>query len=143
MIDAATRAILIDLLQRESCSLLKYTSEAFPRTTSKNLDALAAVQQMVKEEEYAAIRLARLMQKHRISFPPLGAYPSTFTTMNFVSLDYMVPLLIAYENRRIDEITRQLDKVTDPEVRHQMLYIIELKTRHAQQLEGFRVQQAA
>ena len=56
MIDAATRNTLVDLLQRERCSLLMYVSEAFPLTTPAEQKALDDILAMVKEEEHAAIR---------------------------------------------------------------------------------------
>lgn len=143
MIDAATRNTLVDILQRERCSLLMYVSEAFPLTTPAEQKALDDVLAMVKEEEHAAIRLAKFLQQQRIAIPPLGAFPLSYTTINFISLDYIVPLLIDNQKRRIEEITAQLSRVSDPAARKHIQEILDTKKRHMQSLEGIRGKTAA
>jgi hypothetical protein len=81
-------------------------------------------------------RLARYLQKHHVTIPPLPTYPERFTTMNFVSLDYLAPLLVEHERRRIRELEAQLIQVHDAHARLLIQEAIDLKRRHIAALEA-------
>src|SRR5262249_10626198 len=97
MLDATTRRRLQELLRRESRSFLQYISDSFPWTTFEEKDALARLQTVVEEERSANAALAKFLIRHRIPLPYLGPYPVAFTTLNFVSLDHLLPMLAESE----------------------------------------------
>ena len=46
----------------------------------------------------------RYLQRRRASTLPSGTYPVSFTTLNFVSLDYILKLLGSYEEQSIADL---------------------------------------
>jgi hypothetical protein len=128
--------MLQDMFRKEGRSLLQYVSESFPWTTSKNEAALAKFQEMVKEEQEATARLGRFLRKRKIRLPYLGAYPMSYTTINFVSFEHLLPYLIDFEKRRLAELEVDLMAATDDEAHALLRDLIELKRRHLQTLSG-------
>ena len=134
--DARTQAILQDLVRKEGRSLLQYVGESYPWTTANNHDKLPVLLQMVKEEQDAAAAVVRLLLKRKVRPPYLGAYPMHFTTINYISLDHLLPPLVDFEKRRIAELDRELPLVDDVEARAAVLSLLDMKRRHLQTLDG-------
>jgi hypothetical protein len=135
MIDAAGKAVLLDLVHRESRSLLQYVSESFPWITPQEQKALASLEEMVREEREGIAAIARLLQRHHVVPAPLGPYPMTYTNINYISLDHLLPLLIENQRCRITEIERALQTIADAESRRQAESYVAMKRRHLQKLE--------
>jgi hypothetical protein len=135
MIDAASKCVLLDLVRRESRSLLQYVSESFPWITAGEEEALAKLPEMVREEQEGIATVARFLARNRIAPAPLGSYPMTFTNINYMSLDHLVPLLIENQRHRIAEIESAVAGMTDPESRRQAETYLAMKRRHLQKLE--------
>src|SRR5579862_2385551 len=106
--DAATATILQGLVRKEGRSLLQYVSESFPWTTHKNAHDAALLLDMAQEEQDAAAKVVSILQKNRLRPPYLGAYPMSFTTINYMSMDFLIPYLIDFEKRRIAELEKDL-----------------------------------
>jgi hypothetical protein len=136
MIDAATRHVLLELIREENRSLLRYISEADPRVTPEEEPALRQVLEMVNEQQAAVGQIVAHLQKHRVSVPPLGTYPHSFTTMNFISLDYLLPVLVDHGKQRIAQIEAHLPQVSDTRSRVLVQQILDLKRRHVQAIES-------
>lgn len=136
MIDAQTRTILEEVVRGLGRSLLQYVSDAFPWITAGEQPALAEVQAMAKEERQAAAALARFLARRRLPVPYLGAYPSFFTTINYVTLEYLLPMLLDYQVKAVAGLERDLGELADPEARQQVEMILELKRRHLEKLES-------
>ncbi|MBI3407044.1 MAG: hypothetical protein HY040_01645 [Planctomycetes bacterium] len=132
--DARTQTILQDLVRKEGRSLLQYVGESFPWTTAKNHDALPVLFQMVKEEQDGAAAIVRLLMKRKVRPPYLGAYPMSYTTINYISLDHLLPYLVDFEKRRIAELERELPLLDDVEARATVLSLLDTKRRHLQNL---------
>ena len=115
--DPQSQRILQGIVRREGRSLLQYLSDAFPCTTINEGDALARVQQFVKEERDSTAALVRFLQRRRVTPPYFGAYPMSFTTLNFITLDHLVPLLVDAERKAIAALENDLAHLTDPEAR--------------------------
>jgi hypothetical protein len=111
--DPQTRAILQDIVRRESRSLLLYTADAFPWTTSDGEPRLAALRQAIREVADAVTALGRFLLKSRVTPPPAGAYPASFTSLNFVALSYLVPRLIEAERRSTAALEADLRQIKD------------------------------
>src|SRR6516164_8262516 len=108
MLDATMQSRLQELLRRESRSFLLYISDSFPWTTSEEKESLAQLQSLSEEERKATTGLARFLARQRIALPHLGSYPVGFTTLNFVSLDHLLPMLIDSERRAIGDLDEDL-----------------------------------
>src|SRR5437588_3885407 len=127
--DPATANLLQELVRKEGRSLLQYVSESFPWTTHQNAHALAILLDMAQEEQRGAGAIVKLLLKNRVRPPYLGAYPMSFTTINYMSLDFLVPYLIDFEKRRIAELEKDLAGVTEAEPKELLNSILEMKQR--------------
>jgi hypothetical protein len=128
--------VLPELLRRESRSLLQYVREAFPWAAVKDIAARTKVLSAGEAENEMLAQLGRLMQKRHIPLPALGAYPTSFTSMNYVSLSYLIPRLAAAERQTLADLERDLPKVQDEQIRGRLEALRELKRRHLANLES-------
>jgi hypothetical protein len=128
--DAVTRALLEAILRREGRSLLQYVSESFPWTNPDEQAALAQLQELVQEERKATGALLQLFARREHTVPYLGSFPESFTTINFVSLDHLLPLLVDAERQGLEQLQSDLAKLTDPQLRDQVSKMVEMKRRH-------------
>src|SRR5262249_48905304 len=136
MLDATTQTRLQAILRRESRSFLQYVSDAFPWTTLEEQSALAQLQALIAEERSATAGLAKFLTRHRIPVPYLGSYPVAFTTLNFISLDHLLPLLVDGERGAIADLERDLASFTDPACQQQIQKFLDMKCQHLKTLEG-------
>jgi hypothetical protein len=135
VIDPQTQAILTGIVRREQRSLLTYVRDAFPWTTPHEQDELARLAQIIQEQEQATARLGRFLARHKSPLPYLGAYPMSFTTINFVTLRHLVPLLVDSERQAIAELERTLPLIHDPSARVPVQELLNLKHKHVHALE--------
>jgi len=134
--DAQTRNILHAIVRRESLSVLMYVGDAFPWTTAGNSAALAQLRQVIREEKDRLAALGRYLARQREPLPYLGSFPSSFTTMNFISLEYLLPRMIAYEKTSIADLEADLKVLTDSAARAEVDKLLQVKRRHLAVLEG-------
>jgi hypothetical protein len=135
MMDPQSRAVLQALIQRESQSLLHYVCESFPWITAREQEALDRLQQINKEEMESAAVLARYLFKHHIVPAALGSYPMTYTNINYMALDHLMPLLITYQQGQVGELEKDLRKIKDAEARQHVEQFLDMKRRHLGTLE--------
>lgn len=135
MIDPHTQTLLQDILRRESRSSLMYVAEAYPWTNSTQTKSRIALQQLITTERDAVVCLGRFLVRQRVPLPYLPPFPSHFTTINFLALDFVLPRLIEQERHSIEELERDLAAVKDPAARTEVEKLLALKRRHLPQLE--------
>jgi hypothetical protein len=143
MMDAATQTYLQHLIRQEGRSLLQYVAEAFPWTTNANQAQLQDVAELVEEEKRMADDLTRFLQRHHGRAAFMGAYPISFTNLNFVSLDHLLPRLVKFEETRIAELTKDLDRILHEETRAKVRDLLEMKKRQVARLKALIAQRAA
>jgi hypothetical protein len=136
VIDALTRIVLENAVRREGRSLLQYVSESFPWTTTEEQQALAQLQELVRQQRDATAALAQYLAKQEHSVPYLGSFPMSFTNINFVSLDHTLPLLLEAERQGLAYLERDLAKVQDPAARDHLLKIADMKRQHCVALKA-------
>jgi len=136
MIDAKTQKLLQDIVRREGRSFLTYISESFPWTTPGGQEALARFQEMAAEEQQVAAGLGRFLARHRGMPPYFGPYPESFTTLNYVAWEHLLPLLVQYQNRAIAELEHDLTAISDPQARAEVEKVLNMKRRHLQTLKA-------
>jgi hypothetical protein len=133
-LDAKDIDLLSCLVRRENRSLAQYVSEAFPWVATGEQGALTQFQQLVREEREAAAAVARYLARQRSQVPYLGPYPVAFTTINFVSFEHLLPLLIKDESKALAERERELATIQDPDARVLVQNLVDLKRRHLKTL---------
>jgi hypothetical protein len=135
VIDAHTQRVLQEILRRESRSVLTYVAEAYPWTRWAEEKSLTALQQIIAAEREAAAGLGRFLVRQRIPLPYLPPYPSHFTTINFLALDFLLPRLIEQERRSIADLERDRAALKDPAAQGEVDKLLVLKRRNLPRLE--------
>jgi hypothetical protein len=135
VIDARTVALLRDIIRHESRSLLQYVAEAYPWTNSQGSDGMAKLREMIDEERDGAAALSDFLRRHRELPGYLGSYPTSFTRLNFVSLDRLLPLLVQEQRKGVAVLEKIQHEVHDTEVRAEVQKVLDRKRRHLVKLE--------
>jgi hypothetical protein len=135
VIDAQTRDLLQDIVRRESRSVMTYVGNAYPWTTARDSQAVDTTRKLITDEARAVAALGQFLFRRHMPVVSLGSYPSSFTTMNFVALEYLLPRLIDYERRSTAELERDLVALRDPEARAEVEKLLAVKRRNLPTLE--------
>ena len=135
MLDAPTQAVLLNIVRRSGQSLLQYVHDSFPWAASEEQNVLADLQSLIQEEREAVATVAHLLQRHHTAVPPFGTFPTSYTGINYVSLDYLLPQLADRERRAAAELEADLGRVTDTEAHDAVQLVLEMKHRHQKTLE--------
>src|SRR6266852_6879227 len=109
--------MLEDIVRRESRSLLQYVSDSYPWTTPQERDTLAQIRGMIEEERQGVAEVVRFLQRRRQPPPYIGSYPSRFTSLSFVSLDHLIPLLASHEREDLNRLQKEVATVPDAEAK--------------------------
>jgi hypothetical protein len=140
MIDDATAAVLQEIVRRESQSLLQYLSDAYPWVNGTQRATLGRLQSIIATERQALGDLVKLLQREHRALPPLGQYPSSFTTMNFVSLQHVVPLLIKAQRQSVADLENDLPKIHNDNATTTLRHLLDTKKSHLSDLESLTAQ---
>jgi rubrerythrin len=130
-----TEHLLQTIVRREGRCLLQYVGEAFPWTTVADEQELARFQQLVREHSEALAAIVRFMLRQHLAPPHLGPFAMGFTTINFVSFDYLLPRLVHAEREGIGQLERDLAMLTDAGARGVVEKLLDLKRQHLKVLE--------
>ena len=141
MIDSQTEAVLQGIVRRESRSLLSYIGDSFPWTTVAGMPALSALERIVKDEGAAVHALGRFLVRQHVTPPPLGSYPASFTSLNFVALSFLLPRLINEEHRSIAALQADLAAIADPGAKMALEGLLAVKKRNLAALQGLAAPQ--
>jgi hypothetical protein len=131
-----TYALLEDIARREDRSLLQYVKDAYPWITPAEQQVLAQIQAMTEEERQGVAELVRFLISRRRPPPYLGTFPASFTSLSFVSLDHLIPLLVDNERKELERLEREIHEMTDPEPKQFVQKIIANKTWHLETLRS-------
>ena len=130
--DAGSLALLHRLIALEGRSLLQYVSDSSPWTSGKTQGALKEIFILAKEEQEAVSKLMGYLQKIHVRRMVLDSYPASYTMMNFVTVDFLLPRLIADNEIQVAEIERRLASVADEKIRSMIQGHLDMKGRHLQ-----------
>jgi hypothetical protein len=130
--DTASQQLLQQLFLKESRSLLQYVSESDPWVTKTTHCYRDLVIKVAQEEQQALAKIARHLLRHHVLPPITAGYPSNFTTINFCSIEHLLPYLIEYERKSINDLEHRHS--ADPEVRRMVHDYLAMKRRHLQAL---------
>lgn len=130
MMDTGSVKLLQRLIAMGSTSLLQYVCESVPYSTDAAHADFDRVQTAAAEERDAIARLTRFLQKRHERLTKTGSYPSHFTTINFVSLNYLLPKLVAEHQREVAEIGAAISDGGDEEAQALAEGYLEMKRQH-------------
>jgi hypothetical protein len=130
MIDAKMESVLRDIVRREGRSLLQYVEEAYPWAGPDETAPLAQLRKLVADECEMIGRLIDLLARRCHSYPYLGSYPNWFTTINFISFDHLLPMLVDCEARSLGELECAIPEITDTEALGVVQELVDMKRRH-------------
>src|SRR5262249_7654918 len=84
--------------------LLQYIGESYPWAAHDREEALKSVLRMAKHEAHQLEQIVRHCIKTKFGNPALGAYPQSFMGINFQSIEFLLPLLVDDQKRRIADL---------------------------------------
>jgi len=125
-----TTEILTELLNRLSRSWLQYIGEAWPWASSESEDRLETFRGLVRRQQFSAERVASLLSD-RDAVISVQSYLFDGTTLNYVTLDYVKPRLVADEKEVIAELKSAVVSLKDDA---EALRLVEQITTDAEQL---------
>ncbi len=134
MIDPQSATALQAIVRRESRSLLQYVGESFPWTRANELVALADLRQLIAEENHSTQALGKYLLARHVRLPFFSAYPSVFTNVNFVALDFVLPRLVELQAGAIAALDADLSRIRDDETRELVQKHLDMKRRHLKKL---------
>jgi rubrerythrin len=133
--DARTEEIVQGIIRRDELSLLQYVADSYPWTPAKEDQVWASLQAMIADEREGTGQLVRFVRDHKGALPYVGTYPSNYTTINFISLDNLLPRLASYQEQAVSALTTDLAQLNDPEAIDLVQKILDMKQRHLQTLQ--------
>jgi hypothetical protein len=136
VIDAPTQTLLQSVLRRERLTLLQYIRDAFPWTGADEQEALGMLRQLVDEDTQAIAELNRFLVSRRVPLPYIGQFPVDFTSINFVSLDWILPRLAEAQRLEVGVLEADVGRIADPDARAALQRLLDVKRRQLPILEG-------
>lgn len=127
---------LNDVLIEAARSLLQYVGESWPWTSDEEADERATVERIVAEQRETVQRLAELLDArgHLINW---GSYPSEYTSLHYVALDYLLDQLVAEQQSLEDTFAAAaLEAHGDAEAEQFLTGAAAQAARHRRELEA-------
>ncbi|MFO1095562.1 MAG: hypothetical protein U0992_20005 [Planctomycetaceae bacterium] len=126
---------LNDLLIDLGRSLLQYVGESWPWASEEEAAEQTAVERMVAEQRETVLQFAALLDErgHRIAY---GQYPSEYTSLHYVALDYLLDQLLDDQQYLADELTAAaLESGDDEAARHVISAAADQAAGHHRELQ--------
>jgi rubrerythrin len=136
VIDDQTYSLLAEIARRESRTLLQYVRDSYPWITLEERDEMAEVRTMIEEEKQGVGDLVRFILRQHQPMPYIDSYPASFTSLSFVSLDHLIPLLSTHEREGLHRLEREVGALRDPEAKELVQKIVDMKRRHLETLQS-------
>ncbi len=136
MISPQDASRLEQVVRRESRSLLQYVNDSFPWVRDGGDAPLTKLKASAHEEADAVGNLARFLARRHYLIGHLDSYPANFTTMNFVSLDYLLPRLAESQRQLVAALEGDRAALADGDARAEVDRMLDVKRRHLKALEA-------
>lgn len=92
-------------LVRLNRSLLQYAGESWPWADAEAAGERAVIDSLVERQRKHVGRLADLLLDRHWA-PDFGVYPTEYTDLHYVALEYLLSLLVASEKDVLEELDR-------------------------------------
>ena len=126
------------LIRKEARGLLQYIGESYPWAAADRKEALQTLLQIAKHEARQIEQLIRMCIKAKLGNPALGAYPQSFMCINFMDLDFLLPLLVEDQKKRIADLEWSLLSAPT-EFQGLIRDLISAKTKHLDKMRSLIV----
>ena len=123
------------LVRKEARCLLQYIGESFPWAGHDRQKALHSILDIAKHEAHQIERLIRWCLKAKFGNPSLGPYPQSFMGINFMSLEFLLPLLVDDQKKRIADLEWSMLSAPS-EFQGPLRDLIAAKIKHLEKMRG-------
>lgn len=107
-----TLILLNDLLVSIHRGLLQYVAEAWPWTDAHSANVREAIIDAAGKQHTSVREISAFLDKHDHTIA-WGTYSLSFTSLHFVSLEYLSSRIIAGQQKIVDKCHRVADAVAD------------------------------
>ena len=107
MPERASSSVVNDVLVHLNRSLLQYAGESWPWSDSEAAGERAVIESLVARQQTHVARIVDLLLE-RYAGIDFGVYPTEYTDLHYVALDYLLTLLVAGEQDVLADIDRAL-----------------------------------
>ncbi len=136
--DPRTQAVLRQAFRRESLSMLRYVGEAYPWAGANGGGALKRLRDIEAEDREATASLGRFLFRRHVPPSFFGTFPVGFTTINFLSLEHLLPRLVADQRRAVADLERDAAAVSDPDAKAELEKLLAVTREHLSELEALK-----
>ncbi len=126
----ADAARLQDVYRREGVSLLRYARAAAPHAAGADRKLRDELFRVGDEAAAALDALGTVLDAHRVSVPPPGAFPVVFTDLNCVAVRYLIPKAAADRAGAVSALETSIAALADPVARTAVQPLLDLARRH-------------
>lgn len=125
---------LQDAFRRENRSLLRYALDAAPYTPAADRDLLGAVRRVAEEEAAVVAALGDFLDARQVSRPHLGAFPVTYTDLNFVAVRFLLAKLVTAQTEAVAAREADATAAADAGARVELGRLVDVGRRHGREL---------
>lgn len=142
MADFISNHRLNDLLIDLGRSLLQYVGESWPWTGYDEAEEQAAINTLVAEQKASVQALAELLAERGHFIEP-GTYPTEYTSLHYVALDYLLSQLVEDQRELVEECAAVSgDAQDDPDAGPLLAQIADQAAAHLKTLEELAAKRA-
>lgn len=142
MSDPTHNALLNQLLVNLGRSLLQYVGEAWPWTSHDHTRERKTIEELVSRQQAQIARLVNWLAA-RDGAVEFGAFPTEYTDLHYVALDYLISQLIENETALIGDLEQTVQACSDdPEADELLKQILEEQRAIVQALQGLQQERA-
>lgn len=136
MVESHLNEVLNEILVGTSRSLLQYVGECWPWTEKRDDRERATVAGAVYRQREGVQQLADLLRDR--NWPTdFGAYPTAYTDLHFVELDYLLPQIVASEKALSGDLERAVERCfSDPAAVDVLRGMLDSQVKIVRDLEG-------
>lgn len=143
MADLISNHRLNDLLIDLGRSLLQYVGESWPWTGYDEAGEQAAINTLVAEQKTSVQAIAELLVEREHFIDP-GSYPTEYTSLHYVALDYLLNQLVQDQRELVEECAAASGEAhDDPEAGPLLAHIADQSVAHLKTLEELAAKRAA
>jgi hypothetical protein len=134
---------LNDLLIDIGRSLVQYAGESWPWAPREEADEQAVVERIVAAQRESAHRIAELLAARGHRIDP-GTYPTEYTSLHYVALDYLLGLMVRDQQDIVAECEALAPQARDdPEAAPLLAEIARSERRHPEELQSLLSRRSA
>ena len=129
------RSSATEILRREHLSLLRYVCQTSPFVTAEDRPLLSRLRDFVASEGRILEAFAEVIDRQRMTLPNLGAFPTSFTNYNFVSIRKLLGPLVEDHGRHLELLEHDLGVLSSGPARDALDHLAALKRMHLTEME--------